>query len=111
MNAGEVPTEIAAGPTSFALVIDDDSMAPALSTGDKIIVDPDVTPRSGDYVVATVEDDDAALVRLYRPRAEANHQLIELVPFDRAWTTRMIGGGKAGRIVGTMVEHRRYRRP
>jgi SOS-response transcriptional repressor LexA len=106
----EVPTEIAVGPTSFALIIDDESMAPVLATGDKIIVDPDVPPRSGDYVVATVEDDDAALVRLYRPRAEADNQLVELVPFDRAWTTRMIGGGKPGRIIGTMVEHRRYRR-
>lgn len=111
LPAGEVPTEIAAGPATFALVIDDDSMAPALASGDKIIVDPDVAPRTGDYVVAAVEDDDAALVRLYRPRPEADDPLIELVPFDRAWTTRTIGGGKSGRIVGTMVEHRRYRRP
>ncbi|MFO0996418.1 MAG: LexA family transcriptional regulator [Alphaproteobacteria bacterium] len=111
LPANEVPTEVAAGPASFALVIDDDSMAPALATGDKIIVDPDVAPRSGDYVVATVEDDDAALVRLYRPRPDGSEQLVELVPFDRAWTTRTIGGGKSGRIIGTMVEHRRYRRP
>jgi SOS-response transcriptional repressor LexA len=111
MPAGEVPTEVLAGPASFALVIDDESMAPALATGDKIIVDPDVVPRSGDYVVATVEENDGALVRLYRPRAENNDKLVELVPFDRAWTTRMIGGGNSGRIVGTMVEHRRYRRP
>ena len=111
MPAGEVPTEVLAGPASFALVIDDESMAPALATGDKIIVDPDVVPRSGDYVVATVEENDAALVRLYRPRAEDNDKLVELVPFDGAWTTCMIGGGKSGRIVGTMVEHRRYRRP
>lgn len=99
-------------PRTFALIIRDDSMAPEFREGDRIIVDPEVTPQPGDFVIAKLERDGEATFRKLRERgADADGAtMIELVPLNPDWPTLAINAETPGRIIGTMVEHRRYRR-
>lgn len=102
-------TRMEAGARVFALAIEDESMSPEFTPGDHVIVDPDVSPRTGDFVVARSADDDAPALRLYRALERLDGEAAELVPLNAAWPTRRIDHRQPGRIVGTMVEHRRYR--
>jgi SOS-response transcriptional repressor LexA len=105
-------TERTAGGGSFALVVRGTSMEPEFRDGDKIIVDPDVTPQPGDYVVAKLEREDEATFKKFRPHGSdaAGRPVIDLVPLNEDWPVLHIDAANPGRIVGTMVEHRRYRR-
>ena len=104
-------TERHLGPAAFGLVIHGTSMTPEFEDGDKIIVDPDITPVPGDFVVAKLDDADEATFKKYRPRGidATGRPVIELVPLNEDWPSLRIDAEHPGRIVGTMVEHRRYR--
>ncbi len=104
-------TEQHLGSAAFGLVISGTSMAPEFEDGDKIIVDPDVTPVPGDFVVAKLDDAGEATFKKYRPRGvdAAGRPVIELVPLNEDWPSLRIDADHPGRIVGTMIEHRRYR--
>lgn len=106
----KISTEIALGPNAFALIIEDQSMSPEFTEGDKVIIDPDVLPQPRDYVIAVVSPDSGPSFRMYRPGERGGIETIELVPFDAAWPTQTIDPENPGRVIGTMVEHRRYRR-
>jgi SOS-response transcriptional repressor LexA len=107
---------IAGDPThsarTFALLIRDESMAPDFREGDKIIIDPEVTPQPGDFVVAKLDRETEATFKKFRPRGEdaSGAATIELAPLNPDWPTVMINAESPGRIIGTLVEHRRYRR-
>ncbi len=104
-------TEQHLGSAAFGLIISGTSMAPEFEDGDKIIVDPDITPVPGDFVVAKLDDADEATFKKYRPRGidATGRPVIELVPLNEDWPSLRIDAEHPGRIVGTMVEHRRYR--
>jgi SOS-response transcriptional repressor LexA len=80
--------------------------------GDKVIIDPEVKPQPGDFVVAKRDDDEEATFKKYRVRNqdEDGRSVIELTPLNSDWPTLMIDQDNPGNIVGTMVEQRRYRR-
>jgi SOS-response transcriptional repressor LexA len=105
-------TDLAASSSTFALVIEGRSMEPDFLPGDKVIIDPMVPPRPGDYVVAKRDNDQEATFKKYRLKGQDEHGrvVIELKPLNSDWPTLMIDRDNPGRIVGTMVEHRRYRR-
>lgn len=101
------------GPRAFALEIRGDSMAPEFHPGDRVIVDPDLAPLPGDYVVAKLHDEHEATFKKFRPRPGAGKDktgTIELVPLNPDWPVLTIGRDRPGKIVATMVEHHRYRR-
>jgi len=104
-------TRAETGVRVFALSIEDESMSPEFTPGDHVIVDPDIAPQAGDFVVARSADDDVPVLRLYRALERPEGETAELVPLNAAWPTRRIDRRQSGRVVGTMVEHRRYRRP
>jgi SOS-response transcriptional repressor LexA len=87
-------------------------MEPDFQPGDKVIIDPMVRPRPGDFVVAKRDNDQEATFKKYRLRSldEQGCDVIELKPLNLDWLTVMIDRDNPGHIVGTMVEHRRYRR-
>lgn len=97
---------------AFALVIRDNSMAPDFSEGDKIILDPDVTPQPGDLVVAKLDSEQEATFKKFRPRGADGSGVapIELAPLNPDWPTLVINAENPGRIIATLVEQRRYRR-
>ncbi len=114
MGSGEdyLLTDLKVSDHTFALVIEGTSMAPEFQPGDKVVIDPALAPRPGDLVVAKREKDQEATFKKYRLRAqdERGRDVIELVPLNLDWPTLLIDAGNPGHIIGTMVEHRRYRR-
>ncbi|MDH2925567.1 LexA family protein [Lonepinella koalarum] len=104
-------TDLDVSENAFALKIKGDSMEPDFIEGDVIIVDPKIQPHAGEFVVA-VNGDYEATFKKYRPLQDYDNygnRHFELVPlnpdYDKLTTLK-----QAIRIVGTMVEHRIYRR-
>ena len=104
-------TDLKIGVHAFALIIDGDSMTPEYRPGDKVIVDPGVVPRPGDCVVAKLDREQTATFKKYRPRGvdRSGNEVFELVPLNENWPTLHVDAENPGRIIATMVEHRRYR--
>lgn len=95
---------------AFALQIKGDSMLPEFKEGDRVIIDPNVGPLPGDFVVAKNGDEEATFKK-YRPRGvnEQGTVVFELVPLNEDYPS-MRSDSTPISIVGTMVEHRKYRK-
>lgn len=95
---------------AFALEIKGDSMLPEFKPGDRVIIDPLVQPNPGDYVVAKNGDEDATFKK-YRPRCmnERGDAVFELVPLNEDYPS-MRSDITPIQIIGTMIEHRKYRK-
>ncbi|MDX1422295.1 MAG: XRE family transcriptional regulator [Kiloniellales bacterium] len=105
-------TDLGLSSNAFALVIAEPSMEPEFRPGDKVIIDPMVQPRPGDFIVAKREADREATFKRYRLRSQDDdgYDVIELKPANPDWPSLTMDRKNPGRIIGTMVEHRRYRR-
>ncbi len=103
-------TDLELSEGAFALEIKGDSMQPEFKPGDRVIIDPDISPQPGDFVVAK-NGEEEALFKKYRPRSmdASGNVIFELVPLNDDYPT-MRSDAVPIRIVGTMVEHRKYRR-
>ncbi|WP_338510117.1 LexA family protein [Erwinia aphidicola] len=91
----------------FALVIEGDSMTPKFNAGDRIIVDPDVFPIPGDFVVARDDVKNETVFKKYRPTGIdlRGNDVYELVPLNDDFPTLRSSTGKLT-LLGTMIEHR-----
>jgi SOS-response transcriptional repressor LexA len=98
------------GPHTFALRIVGNSMEPEFVEGDLVFIDPDVRPRPGNFVVAKNHEEEATFKK-YRPRGiDANGvEIFELVPLNPDYAV-MRSDQQPIKIIGTMMEHTRYRR-
>jgi SOS-response transcriptional repressor LexA len=96
---------------TFGLVIEGNSMSPKFNPGDKIIVDPEVYPIPGDFVVARDELKNETVFKKYRPTGTDSHgnDVYELVPLNDDFPILRSETGKL-HIMGTMIEHRISRR-
>lgn len=112
-----IMTDLELSGMAFALEIRGNSMvAPpgsnddTFNEGDRIIVDCQVTPLPGDYVVARNGEHEATFKK-YRPRGvdDQGREVFELVPLNPDYPP-MRSDRQAIHIIGVMVEHRRYRR-
>lgn len=103
-------TDLELSQNAFAVRIKGDSMLPEFREGDTVIIDPAVSPLPGDYVVAKNGENEATFKK-YRPRGmnEQGQQVFELVPLNEDYPS-MRSDITPIRIIGTMVEHRRYRK-
>ncbi|EPR9084299.1 LexA family protein [Cronobacter dublinensis] len=105
-----VMTDMDLSQFSFALKIRGDSMEPDFKDGDVVIIDPEVEPTPGEFVVAKNGEEEATFKK-YRPTfTDANgSQQFELVPLNNDYP--VINSSVVPlKIIGTMVEHRIYRR-
>lgn len=70
------------GRYAYCLIIEGNSMVPDFNEGDIIYVDPEVTPKAGDYVVATLATERKATFKKYRPKGfdENGVEYCHLVP-------------------------------
>lgn len=105
-----VLTDMDCSENAFALKIQGDSMQPEFKAGDVIVVDPDIEPCPGEFVVAKNGEHEATFKK-YRPQATPidGEPVFELVPLNPDYPiirTDMV----PVKIIGTMVEHRIYRR-
>ena len=105
-------TEQTVGANTFGLVIKGNSMTPDFQENDKIIVDPEIAPQPGALVVAKLDGEEEATFKKFRPRGtdSAGRPVIDLVPLNDDWPTLHMDADHPGRIIGTIVEHRRYLR-
>ncbi len=92
---------------SFFLEIEGDSMLPDFRPGDRVLIDPDVTPRPGDFVAARNTKQDATFKK-YRVRGinELGKEVFELVPLNDDYPV-MRSDEHHLVVIGTMIEHRR----
>jgi hypothetical protein len=103
--AGFVYTDTELGPATFAVIAKGDAMAPDVSQGDKVFVDPDVTPRAGDIVLAAAGS--AVVLRQFRPTDDGT-ATFELFATNPRYAP--ISSDRAEcRVLGVVVEHHRYR--
>lgn len=104
-------TDLEVSEDVFALEIKGDSMEPDFIEGDRVIIDPDVQPHAGEFVAA-INGDYEATFKKYRPLEDLDEygrqhfELIALNPDYHKLSTLK----QEIRIIGTMVEHRIYRR-
>lgn len=103
-------TDIDLSDSAFALDIRGNSMEPEFKDGDRVIIDPEIAPQPGDFVAAKNGEQEATFKK-YRPRGMDAHGniIFELVPLNDDYPT-LRSDVQHIRIVGTMVEHRKYRR-
>lgn len=90
---------------TFALEIEGDSMLPVFVEGDRVIIDPEMTPNPGEYVAARNSHAEATFKR-YRPRGidKSGNEIFELVPLNEDYPT-MRSDSEPLQIIGTMAYH------
>nr|WP_182312138.1 XRE family transcriptional regulator [Comamonas testosteroni] len=96
-----------ASPWAFFLEIRGDSMLPEFRAGDRVRIDPDVTPRPGDFVAAKNSDKEATFKK-YRVRGIdfQGREVFELVPLNDDYPT-IRSDEHDLQVIGTMTEHRK----
>lgn len=92
---------------AFFLEIEGDSMLPEFTQGDLALIDPEVSPRPGDFVAARNSKQEATFKK-YRVRGitETGSEVFELVPLNNNYPV-MRSDEHHLVVIGTMIEHRR----
>lgn len=92
---------------AFALDVEGLSMLPEFRPGDRIIVDPDIAPNPGDFVVAR-NGSEQATFKKYRPRGinAAGNDVFELVPLNEDYPT-LRSDTEHLSVIGVVTEHRK----
>lgn len=95
---------------TFALKITGDAMEPAFKEDDVVIIDPAVKPSPGEFVLA-INKESEAMFKKYREIGYDEHGIMqfELIPLNSDYT-KVSSLTQQIKIIGTMVEHRIYRR-
>ena len=105
-----VLTDVDYSDTAFALTIRGSSMEPDFREGDIVIADPAAKLEPGDLVVA-VAGEEEVVFRKYRPRGlnDQGKEYFVLEPLNTDFEP-LRSDLQTVRIVGPMVEHRKYRK-
>lgn len=105
-----VQTDLELGPNAFALELQGDEMPEDFKKGDLIIVDPFTSPLTGDFVIAKIGNETISLKK-YRgtDRTDFNGNPIFELTGQTANEVLLSPGPDSIEVVGTMIEHRRYK--
>ena len=71
-------------PNAFALIVEGDSMEPALRAGDRVVVVPNSEPRNGDIVVARTRDTHEVYLKLFH-RVGHKGEKIRLTSYNQVY--------------------------
>ncbi len=97
------------GKNAFALKIKDDSMIPEFRANDVLVIDPDTSPKPGDFVVALIEGEQEVIVRKYKQlSATKDAQQFELIALNEDWADIQISSDSTGIKIGTVVSLMRF---
>ncbi|KTD02758.1 LexA family protein [Fluoribacter gormanii] len=90
---------------AFALRIQDESMIPEFRINDVLIVDPDTSPKPGDFVVALIEGEQEVIIRKYKQlSASKEARQFELIALNEDWANIRVGFNELqAQIVGCGV--------
>lgn len=101
--------DMALSQQSFAFRVEDQSMAPAILRDDVVIIDPSLSPQPGDSVLALQQQ--VALLRTWRQRGnEEGVTQFELAPVNINFP-ELHSRRDNLKLIGTLVELRRFRQP
>ena len=92
------------GKNAFALYVKDDSMVPEFRLNDLLIVDPEITPNPGDFVLAQLNGDKEVLIRKYKQiSASKIDRDFELIALNEDWADIRVSGDVASKLIGAVV--------
>ncbi|MEB5705681.1 helix-turn-helix domain-containing protein [Pantoea anthophila] len=101
--------DMALSQQSFAFRVEEQSMAPAILRDDVVIIDPSLSPQPGDSVLALQQQ--VALLRTWRQRgSEEGVTQFELAPVNINFP-ELHSRRDNLKLIGTLVELRRFRQP
>lgn len=101
--------DMALSQQSFAFRVVEQAMAPEILRGDVVIIDPSLTPQPGDCVLALQQK--VTLLRTWRQRNSENGVTqFELAPANINFP-ELHSSRDNLKLIGTLVELRRYRQP
>ena len=96
-NTETVPLPMLTSHRAYAMRVWDDSMAPKFQPGDIIVVDPEVSPTSSDFVLARQSDNSQTLV--FRKLIDNNGRRLE--PINSGYSTHRLSN--EDKIVGKVI--------
>jgi len=92
------------GKNAFALYVKDDSMAPEFRLNDILIVDPEIIPNPGDFVLAQLDGDNEVLIRKYKQISVSKvDKEFELIALNENWADIRVSGDVASKLIGAVV--------
>ena len=89
----------------FAMCLEDTSMQPQFMLDDLVIIDGELSPKPGDYVLAYLVSKKQTVLRKY---SEADGCLFQLLASNELWATVTIQQQDEIEICGIVVEIRKY---
>ncbi|EHL32611.1 LexA family transcriptional regulator [Legionella drancourtii] len=89
----------------FATSVDDSSMQPELTPGDVVVIDGDLQPNPGHYVLVYLTQKKQTVLRRY---GEADGYHFQLLASSDLWATVSIKDAQEAQIIGVVVEIRKY---
>lgn len=107
---GYIYTDTTMALGAFAIKLKERSMEPEFVDGDLVIIDPQLAPLPGDYVVA-MDSANNVIFKKYRAKGLNPNQepIFELLPTNPDFPINS-SENETLTIIGVMVEHRRFRR-
>ncbi len=101
--------DMALSQQSFAFRVEEQAMTPAILRNDVVIIDPTQSPQPGDCVLALQHQ--VVLLRTWRQRGSENGVMqFELAPVNINFPV-LHSSQDSLKLIGTLVELRRYRQP
>ncbi|WP_457589173.1 S24 family peptidase, partial [Legionella pneumophila] len=91
----------------FAALVEDSSMQPELNPGDLVIIDGQLQPNPGQYVLVYLIEKKQTVLRRY---GEADGYLFQLLPNSELWATVSIKQANEAQLIGVVTEIRKYLR-
>ncbi|MCW8443120.1 LexA family transcriptional regulator [Fluoribacter gormanii] len=91
----------------FATAVEDSSMQPELNPGDMVIVDVELQPDPGNYVLVYLTQKKQTVLRQYR---ESDGCLFQLLASSELWATISIKQSSEAHLIGVVTEIRKYLR-
>ncbi|HFL2715764.1 TPA: S24 family peptidase [Legionella pneumophila] len=89
----------------FAVQLEDNSMSPEINPGDIVIIDSQLQPNPGQYVLVYLTQKKQTVLRRY---GEADGCLFQLLPNSELWATISIKDVKEAQVIGVVSEIRKY---
>ncbi|CZH01877.1 transcriptional repressor DicA [Legionella pneumophila] len=89
----------------FATSVDDSSMQSELNPGNVVVIDGDLQPNPGHYVLVYLTQKKQTVLRRY---GEADGCLFQLLASSDLWATVSIKDVQEAQIIGVVVEIRKY---
>jgi SOS-response transcriptional repressor LexA len=89
---------------AFALKMTDESMMPEFRANDVLVIDPNISPKPGDFLVVTVAGKNEVIVCQYRKLSYTSSEF-ELLTLNDNWPNIKVGDGVEIEIIGGLMQN------